>query len=82
MEENVHVVAIAVKNRQTNAPRVNRVLTGCGDLILARMGVHYEKCDINVITLVVAGTEKTTRPLLKKLNSIKGVSAYAVPLAV
>jgi putative iron-only hydrogenase system regulator len=82
MEENVHVLAIAVKNRQKNAPRVNSILTDCGDMILARMGIHYEKCDINVITVIVAGAEKNTRALLKKLNSLKGVSANTISLEV
>ena len=82
MEEYVHVVSITVKQRNVNAPKVNKVLTACGKVVLARMGIHYEKCDVNIITLITVGNKKDIQTLVKKLTAIKGVKAAITSLLV
>lgn len=82
MEEYVHVVSITVKRRNVNAPKVNKVLTACGKVVLGRMGIHYEKCDVNIITLITVGNKKDIQSLVKKLTAIKGVKSAITSLLV
>ncbi|MDD5503871.1 MAG: iron-only hydrogenase system regulator [Candidatus Omnitrophica bacterium] len=67
-------IGIIVEDRKKNAPRVNEILSGYGDIILARMGVPSGKKGLNVITLVVDATTDELGALTGKLGKIAGIS--------
>jgi putative iron-only hydrogenase system regulator len=74
MEKHLGAVVVIVKKREEAAPKVNEVFTQFGDIIVARMGFPYEKRDVNIITLIVDGTNDEIGALTGKLGMFKGVT--------
>jgi len=74
MEKHLGAVVVIVKKREEAAPKVNEVFTQFGDIIVARMGFPYEKRDVNVITLIVDGTNDEIGALTGKLGMFKDVT--------
>jgi putative iron-only hydrogenase system regulator len=74
MEKHIGAVVMIVKERQLNAPKVNALLTQFGNIIVARMGFPYEKRGVNVITLIVDGTNDEIGSLTGKLGMFKNVT--------
>ena len=77
MEKRLGFVGIIIEDRKKGAPRVNEVLTACGDLVVARTGIPYPKRNCCVITLVVDATTDELGALTGKLGAIAGVSVKA-----
>jgi len=77
-------ITIFVKDRQTNAPEVNRILTENGHLIMARLGVNVQRhCIENCTALIVVAVEATakdTAKITKELNGLYGIVAKACVL--
>ncbi len=80
-KEKLHLAAITilVKDRQTNAPEVNRILTENGHLIMARLGVNvqrqcFENCTA-MVTVAVEASAKDIRRIAKELNDLYGIVA-------
>ena len=82
-KEKLHLstITILVKDRQTNAPEVNRILTENGHLIMARLGVNVQRhCIENCTALIVVAVEATakdTAKITKELNGLYGIVAKA-----
>jgi len=74
MKERLGFVGIIVEDRKKTAGKVNAVLTGYGDIILARMGLPHLQHDCSVITLIVNATTDQVGELTGKLGAIDGVS--------
>ena len=74
METRLGFVGIMIENRESNAERVNTLLTEYGDLIAARMGLPYSKRNCSVITLIVDTTTDRLGELTGRLGNITGVS--------
>jgi len=74
MEKHLGAVVVIVKQREEAAPRVNEILTHFGDIIVARMGFPYEKRGVNIITLIVDGTNDEIGALTGKLGMFKSVT--------
>jgi putative iron-only hydrogenase system regulator len=74
MEKHIGAVVIIVKERQLNAPKVNALLTQFGNIIVARMGFPYEKRGVNVITLIVDGTNDEIGAFTGKLGMFKNIT--------
>ncbi|MBM7555472.1 TM1266 family iron-only hydrogenase system putative regulator [Halanaerobacter jeridensis] len=73
MERRIAVVGIIINNREEAADRVNDVLSNYGDLVVGRMGLPYEDRDMNIISLIVDGTNDQLGALAGKLGNINGV---------
>lgn len=74
MEKQIGVIVIIVKQREQVAPQVNDILTRFGGIIVGRMGFPYEKRGLNIINLVVDGTNDQIGALTGKLGQIKNVT--------
>ena len=72
-------ITILVKDRYSQAPDVNQILTKHGSLILARLGVNLQPHCIEhctaMITVAVSGTMSNIRSLTKELDEIYGIVA-------
>ena len=73
----IAVLTLIVKDRQTAAGAVNEELTRSGDLVVARMGLHYRERSIHIITLVVDATNDQIGALTGRLGQIPGVTVKA-----
>ncbi len=74
MDNRLGFVGIIVEDREQNVARVNEIITGYGDYIVARMGVPYNKKNCSVITLVVDMTTDELGKLTGQLGNCAGVS--------
>ncbi len=74
MKKRLGVVGIIVENRKRCAPLVNDLLTQYGDIIVGRLGLPYPERGINVITIIVDGTNDEIGALTGKLGMIEGVT--------
>jgi len=82
-KEKLHLatITILVKDRQTNAPEVNRILTENGHLIMARLGVNVQRHCVEsctaMITVAVEAAAKDVTKITKELNELYGIMAKA-----
>lgn len=74
MEKRLGFVGIIIEDRKSQAPAVNAVLSGFGDIIVARVGLPYKEKHCSVITLTVDATTDELGALTGKLGNIKGIS--------
>ena len=73
MERRVAVVGIIIDNREEAADKVNDILSNYGNLIVGRMGLPYEDRNLNIISLIVDGTNDQLGALAGKLGNLEGV---------
>ena len=78
MEKRLGFVGIIIENREDNAPEVNELLGHYGEMIVARMGVPYEKRSCSAITLIVDATTDELGVLTGKLGALPGVSVKSM----
>lgn len=79
METRVAVIGIIVENSD-NVDKINNLLHEYGQYIIGRMGLPYEKKQINIISIAIDAPQDVTSALSGKLGKIDGVSvktAYA-----
>jgi len=78
------VIAILVSHRNQAAANVQKVLTGWGCMIKTRLGKHegiIDDCsEKGRISLDLVGEEEKKEELVRKLNTLSGVSAKRVDL--
>jgi putative iron-only hydrogenase system regulator len=74
MEKQLGVVVIIIKRREVNAPLVNEILTTFGPIIVGRFGFPYEKRGVNIVSLIVDGTNDEIGALTGKLGQLKEVT--------
>jgi hypothetical protein len=72
-------ITILVKDRQTQAPEVNRILTENGHLILARLGVNVQRHCVEhctaLIAVVMEAEAREISRITKELNNLYGIVA-------
>jgi putative iron-only hydrogenase system regulator len=78
MEKRLGFVGIIIEDREANAPEVNALLGDFGNIIVARMGVPYEKRSCSAITLIVDATTDELGVLTGKLGNLPGVSVKSM----
>jgi putative iron-only hydrogenase system regulator len=72
MERRIGVVGIVVEDRN-KAAQINTILSDYGDIIVGRMGIPHRERNLNVISLIVEGTNDKIGAMTGKLGNIKGV---------
>lgn len=77
METRIAVIGIIIEDRDSVA-LVNEILHQYGDYIIGRMGLPYEKKQVNIISVVVDAPGDMISALSGKLGNIRGVSAKAL----
>ena len=78
MEKRLGFVGIIIEEREAHAAAVNELLGQFGSLIVARMGVPYEKRACSAITLIVDATTDELGVLTGKLGALPGVSVKSM----
>jgi putative iron-only hydrogenase system regulator len=78
MQKRLGFVGIIIEDREANAPEVNDLLGSYGELIVARMGVPYEKRSCSAMTLIVDASTDELGVLTGKLGSLPGVSVKSM----
>lgn len=76
METRVAVIGIIVENKNS-VDELNAILSEFGEYIIGRMGIPYEKKNINCITVVVDAAQDTINTLCGKIGKLDGVSSKA-----
>jgi len=74
MEKQLGVIVIIIRKREANAPLVNEILTKFGAIIVGRFGFPYEKREVNIVSLVVDGSNDQIGALTGKLGQLKEVT--------
>ncbi len=73
-ERRIGFVGILIEDRLAAGERVNAILSGHGDHIVARVGLPYRERQCCVITLVVDMTTDEIGVLTGQLGQLPGVS--------
>lgn len=77
METRVAIIGIIVENTDS-VDKLNDLLHEYGKYIIGRMGLPYEKKNVNVISVCLDAPLDTINQLSGKLGMIDGISAKAV----
>jgi putative iron-only hydrogenase system regulator len=78
MEKRLGFIGIIMEERDANASAVNELLGQFGSLIVARMGVPYEKRACSALTLIIDASTDELGVLTGKLGSLPGVSVKSM----
>jgi len=78
MEKRLGFVGIIIEDREDNASAVNDLLGQFGEIVVARMGVPYEKRNCSAITLIVDTTTDELGILTGKLGNLPGISVKSM----
>ena len=78
MEKRLGFVGIIIEEREANAAAVNELLGQFGDIVVARMGVPYEKRACSALTLIIDATTDELGILTGKLGSHPGISVKSM----
>lgn len=78
MEKRLGFIGIIIEERNASARAVNELLGEFGSLIVARMGVPYEKRNCSAITLIVDASTDQLGVLTGKLGNLPGVSVKSM----
>ena len=77
MEKRIGVIAIIITDRQ-NITQFNELLSLYGEIIIGRMGIPLRDKGINVISLIVEGSNDAIGALCGKLGKLSGVQVKSV----
>lgn len=77
METRVAVIAVIVED-MSQIDKLNMLLHDYGKYIIGRMGLPYNKKNVNVISVVIDATTDIIGALSGKLGMLNGVSAKTV----
>jgi len=78
MEKRLGFVGIIIEDRKENAAAVNELLGQFGSLVVARLGVPYEKRSCSAITLIVDASTDELGVLTGKLGALPGISVKSM----
>jgi len=78
-KQHLAVISILVEDRQTNAAKMNQLLTDHGHMIMARLGVNVQPACVEhctgLLAVAVKGDLAEIKLLTKKLNDLYGIVA-------
>jgi putative iron-only hydrogenase system regulator len=77
MEKRIGAIIILVKEKE-NVQLLNDILTHHAAVIIGRQGIPIRERSINVISLVVEGTNNEISALSGQLGRLDGISTKAV----
>ena len=77
MEEKVSIIGIIVEN-VNSTDKLNALLHEYGDYIIGRMGIPYQKKDLNIISIALDAPMDIINTLSGKIGRLDGVSSKVV----
>jgi len=72
-EKRIGVVSIIITSRESQAVRVNDIISEYGDMIIGRMGLPYAPKNIHIISLIIHGSTDEIGAMTGKLGLLSGV---------
>ncbi|BBD07941.1 TM1266 family iron-only hydrogenase system putative regulator [Desulfovibrio ferrophilus] len=78
MSTHIGVIGIIIQDRAKAAPKVNRILTDFGSLIIARTGLPYKERGLSVISLIVEASTDQIGALTGKLGMLEAVKVKSL----
>lgn len=76
-ETRIAVIGIIIEDKKS-VSLVNEILHQFGDYVIGRMGLPYEKKQVNIISVVVDAPADVISSLSGKLGNLRGISAKAL----
>lgn len=76
-ETRVAILGIIVENKDS-VESINALLHEYGEYIIGRMGIPYDKRNINIISIALDAPGDTVSALSGKIGRLSGVTAKAV----
>ena len=73
----IAIIGIIIENREM-AGRVNELLHQYSEFIIGRMGIPYEKKQVNIISVVLDAPSDVISALAGKMGRLPGVSSKAI----
>ena len=73
METRVAVMSIIVENPDA-VEALNKMLHQYGEYIIGRMGIHYRKRNVNIISIALDAPQIAISALAGKIGTLSGVS--------
>ena len=77
MEERVSIIGIIVENTNS-VDKLNAVLHEYGNYVIGRMGIPYQKKDLNIISIALDAPMDVINTLSGKIGQLDGVSSKVV----
>jgi putative iron-only hydrogenase system regulator len=77
MEKRIGAIIILVKDKE-NVHKLNDILTHHASIIIGRQGIPIRDRGVNVISLVIEGTQDEISTLSGQLGKLEGISSKAV----
>ena len=77
MSTRVALVGIVVEDKSA-APRINEILSVCGEYIIGRMGVPHQQRGISIISVAIDAPNDVISALSGKLGNIRGVTSKTI----
>ena len=74
MENRVAMISIIVENKDS-IEALNVILHQYGNYIIGRMGIPYEKKNINIISIAVDAPEDIISAISGKIGRLNGISS-------
>ena len=79
MEKRIGGAIILVKDKE-NVPKLNKIISSHGDIIIGRQGIPIRDKNVNLISLVLEGTTDQISSLTGNIGRLKGVQIKSVLL--
>ncbi len=77
MEERVSIIGIIVENVEST-DKLNELLHSYGNYIIGRMGIPYQKKNVNVISIALDAPVDVINTLSGKIGQLDGISSKVV----
>lgn len=73
METRVAIIGIILEDKES-VPALNALLSEYGEYIVGRMGIPYEKKNINIVSIAIDAPQNEISALTGKIGRLAGVS--------
>ncbi len=77
METRVALIGIIVENEK-EVGKLNQILHEYAEYIIGRMGIPYNKKQMNVISIVIDAPQKNISALSGKIGMLDGISSKVI----
>lgn len=77
MENHVSIIGIIVENLDST-DRLNELLHEYGSYIIGRMGLPYQKKNVNIISIALDAPSDVINTLAGKIGMLNGISSKVV----
>lgn len=77
METRVALLGIIVEDKE-EVEKLNRILHDYAEYIIGRMGIPYNKKNMNVISIVMDAPENQISALSGKIGMLKGITSKVI----